>query len=350
MPTVESPYDAETIGRDVVAAADRIRPYIRETPVEFSPALSAETGARVFLKLETGQVTGSFKARGAFSKLLALSPAERQVGVVTASTGNHALAMALAMPAVGVTGEIFLPESASPVKIDALRAQGARLRLIDIDPGAVEVVARTAAVDSGRCYVSPYNDREIIAGQGTIALELTRQLERIDAVFVPVGGGGLIAGIAGYLKAHAPATTIVGCQPAASSIMTKSVAAGTLLELPSEDSISDATVGLVEPGAITFPICRDCVDDWVLVDEGALRSAVWLMLSRHSILVEGAGALAVAALRARGADYRGRSVVLVASGSHIAPRVLAEIMTAHLGTVEPGRAMHAPREGPAPAS
>ncbi|MGH7632069.1 MAG: pyridoxal-phosphate dependent enzyme [Gemmatimonadales bacterium] len=318
-----TPADA---AREVALAEPRIRPYVRETPLEPSPALSRAAGADVHLKLETAQVTGSFKARGALSKLLALSTEERGRGVVAASTGNHALAMAQALALLGIGGEIFLPASVSRAKLDALESRGARLRLIDDDPGLVETIARRAADETGRVYVSPYNDPQVIGGQGTVAVELRRQLAGVDAVLVPVGGGGLISGIAAHLAAHAPETQVVGCQPSASPIMAESVRAGRLLELPSAASISDATVGLLEPGSITFPLCRDLVADWTQVDEPELRAAVRFVLERESLLVEGAGALPVAALLAAGKRWRGGKVALVLSGSHIAMPVLADVL------------------------
>jgi threonine dehydratase len=321
-------YTAADVATGVEQAVVRIRPHVRETPLEESFVLSQEAEARVFLKLETGQVSGSFKARGAFNKLLSLSLAEREAGIVTASTGNHALATAHALATLGLHGEIFLPATASAVKLEALRTRGARLRLVDADPGAVELAARAYAEERGRVYISPYNDPEVIAGQGTIALELMKTLDAFDTVIVPVGGGGLVAGIAGTLKTHRPTVQVVGCQPTASAVMTHSVEAGRLLDLSSRDSISDATVGLVEQGSITFPICQTCVDEWALIDESELRSAIRFMAAHHSVMIEGAAALAVAAVRRRADRRRGQSIVLVLSGSHIDLSLLASILAA----------------------
>ena len=312
--------------REVGLAADRIGPYIRETPLEPSPFLSRETGADVHLKLECVQVTGSFKARGALNKLLSLGAAERARGVVAASTGNHGLAVAHALALLGIAGEIFLPASVSPAKLEGLRARGARVRLVDEDPGVVETVARQDADRTGRIYVSPYNDPQVIGGQGTVGVELLRQLEELDAVLVPVGGGGLVGGIGAWLKERAPSVRIVGCQPAACPILVESMKAGRLLELPSAPSLSDATVGLIEAGAITFPLCRACVDDWLVVDEPAIRAVLRLVLERQSVLIEGAAALPVAALIAARDRWRGARVALVLSGSHIALPTLADVL------------------------
>ena len=312
--------------REVGLAADRIGPYIRETPLEPSPFLSRETGADVHLKLECVQVTGSFKARGALNKLLSLGAAERARGVVAASTGNHGLAVAHALALLGIAGEIFLPASVSPAKLEGLRARGARVRLVDEDPGVVETVARQDADRTGRIYVSPYNDPQVIGGQGTVGVELLRRLEGLDAVLVPVGGGGLVGGIGAWMKERAPSVRIVGCQPAACPILVESVKAGRLLQLPSAPSLSDATVGLIEAGAITFPLCRACVDDWLVVDEPAIRAALRLVLERQSVLIEGAAALPVAALIAARDRWRGARVALVLSGSHIALPTLADVL------------------------
>ena len=311
---------------EVALAEPRIRPHIRETPLEPSPFLSGETGGDVRLKLECVQVTGSFKARGALNRLLALSEAERGRGVVAASTGNHGLAVAHALALLGIAGEIFLPSTVSPAKLDALRGRGARVRLVEDDPGVVETVARRDAERTGRVYVSPYNDRHVVGGQGTVGVELLRQLERVDAVLVPVGGGGLIGGIGACLKQEAPGVRIVGCQPAACPILAESVRAGRLLDLPSAPSLSDATVGLLEPGAITFPLCRAVVDDWIVVGEAEIRSALRLVLERQSVLIEGASALPVAALLATRDRWRGARVALVLSGSHIALPALREVL------------------------
>ena len=312
--------------REVGLAAHRIGPYIRETPLEPSPFLSRETGADVHLKLECVQVTGSFKARGALNKLLSLGAAERARGVVAASTGNHGLAVAHALALLGIAGEIFLPASVSPAKLEGLRARGARVRLVDEDPGVVETVARQDADRTGRIYVSPYNDPQVIGGQGTVGVELLRQLEELDAVLVPAGGGGLVGGIGAWLKERAPSVRIVGCQPAACPILVESMKAGRLLELPSAPSLSDATVGLIEARAITFPLCRACVDDWLVVDEPAIRAALRLVLERQSVLIEGAAALPVAALIAARDRWRGARIALVLSGSHIALPTLADVL------------------------
>jgi threonine dehydratase len=311
------------VRHEVEAAEGRIRPHVVETPLEPSPRLSRDTGAEVLLKMENLQVTRSFKARGAFNALLGLDDAERAKGVVTASSGNHAMAMAHVMALLGIEGEIWLPDEASPAKIEALRRRGANLHLTGGDP---ELSAREQADRTGRVYVSPYNDPKVIGGQGTIALELLRQAERLDGVFVPVGGGGLISGIAGYLKEASPETQVIGCQPARSPVMAEAVRVGELREFPWESSLSDGTVGGVELGSITFPFCRDLVEDWVLPTEDEIAAAIELVMSEHWVMVEGAAVLSVASFLKTAERWRGKTVALVLSGSRISLDTLAEVL------------------------
>ena len=182
----------------VEEAAARVYSVVRETPLVPVPGRAGEPGA--FAKLEQLQTTGSFKLRGAANKLMTLSPAEAAAGVITSSTGNHGLGVATAAQLLGIDAEVFLSSQVTQVKRDKIRARGARIRIVGDDPLAAEVAARAAAAESGRTYISPYNDPYVVAGQGTIAVELKRQAPDLDAVFIATGGGGLMSGIGGYLK------------------------------------------------------------------------------------------------------------------------------------------------------
>jgi threonine dehydratase len=230
---------------EVLAAEGRIRSRVRETPLELSPYLSAEADAEVYLKLESHQITGSFKLRGAMNKLLSLGKSERSRPVVTASSGNHAGAVAYTLSELGGTGIIYLPSTVSRAKVEALSPYGCELRYVGADSVEGELEAKRVAREEGLLYISPYSDPQIIGGQGTVAVEIERQLERFDAVFIPVGGGGLISGIAGYFKARRPSVRIVGCQPSASRVMYESIAAGRILDLPSEPTLADGTAGSI---------------------------------------------------------------------------------------------------------
>lgn len=314
------------IASEVREAERRIRPHVRETPLEPSPHLSQATGAEVFLKLENQQASGSFKLRGAVNKILSLPEADRLRGIVTASSGNHAAACAYALHSFGGPGIIYLPENVSKAKVEALAPYGLELRFVGSDSVEGELEAKRAAAREGRVYVSPYSDPKIIGGQGTVALEIERQLESFDALFVPVGGGGLVAGIAGYLKAVRPDVRIYGCQPERSRVMFESVRAGKILELSSEPTLADGTAGGVDPEAITFPVCRRDVDAWVLSTEDEIARAMRLAIEKHAMLIEGASALALAACLKQGRELQGQRIVIVVTGKKVSVETLKRVL------------------------
>ena len=305
------------IRREVLEAEDRIRLHIRQTPLEPSHWLGQQAGCEVYLKLENLQITNSFKYRGALNKILSLDEEERQRGIVTASSGNHGSAVAYLLRKLGLQGSIYLPETASSAKVETLRSLGADLVFVGTDGVEAERAARQIAEQQGKVYISPYSDMKIIGGQGTIGLELERQLEGIDAVLCPVGGGGLAAGIAGYLKSSDAQIRFVGCQPRNSRVMYESVQAGQIVDLPSQPTLADGTAGGIEAGAITFPICRDRIDEFVLVEEEEIAGAIRLVLERHHLLIEGAAALSVASFLRSVEAYRGSRVVLILTGARI---------------------------------
>jgi len=314
---------------EVLAAEGRIRSHVRETPLELSPYLSAEADADVYLKLESQQITGSFKLRGAMNKFLSLSKGDRSRPVVTASSGNHAGAVAYALKELGGTGIIYLPSTVSRAKVEALEPYGpygVELRFVGSDSVEGELEAKRVSREEGLLYISPYSDPQVIGGQGTIAVEIERQLERFDAVFVPVGGGGLISGIAGYFRARSPSVRIVGCQPRASPVMYESLAAGRILDLPSERTLADGTAGGVDPDAITFAICQRDVDEMVLVSEDEIALAMRLAIEKHCMLIEGAAALSIASFRKMRSAYRGQTVVLVVSGKKVSLDTLKTLL------------------------
>ena len=314
------------VAGEVVRAEKRIRPHIRETFLERSPFLSDACGAEVYLKLENLQHTGSFKARGALSKILSLTEAERARGVVAASTGNHGAAVAYALSITGGAGVVFITENAPATKIEAIRRWGGEVRTHGVDCAETEAHARNKAEEDGLVYVSPYNDLLVIAGQGTIGIELAGVLHGIDAVFVPLGGGGLISGIAGYLKSAKSAVEVIGCSPENSQVMIQSVKAGRVLDLPSLPTLSDGTAGGIEAESVTFELCRDLVDDYVTVTEDEIREGILLVIREHRYLIEGAAAVAVAACLKAPKRFAGGNVVVVVSGANIDPRVLKEAL------------------------
>ncbi|MBV8163113.1 MAG: threonine/serine dehydratase [Candidatus Eremiobacteraeota bacterium] len=301
----------------VAAAYARIRDYVRKTPIEPSPVLSELTGATVFLKLENLQVTGAFKARGAFNKLLTLSEEERRRGYVTASSGNHGTAVAYAAKQLHMNGITFVPEGAAPLKIANMRRLGCDVRTFGSEGGASEVHARAYAKDHGMTYVSPYNDPIVVAGQGTIGIELGEQVPELQGVVVAVGGGGLISGIAGYLKGLTPELRVIGVSPQNSMAMIASVQAGHIVETEHLPTLSDGTAGGLEPGAITFDLCRDLVDRFETVSEDEIGSALRLFIDSHHMLCEGAAAAAIAGLLKAREAIRGSSVAVIICGANI---------------------------------
>jgi threonine dehydratase len=308
-------------------AYGRIRPYVRKTILEHSPYYSQESGANVFFKCENLQHTGSFKVRGAMNKLLSLADEERERGVVTASTGNHGAAVAFALQRVAAKGIVFVPENATPSKTAKIELMGAEVRTFALDSAKTEIHARQFAAEHGMTYVSPYNDPQIIGGQGSIGVELEEQMDAIDVVFVSLGGGGLISGIAGYLKAQESDVQIIGCSPAHSQVMIQSVNAGEILDIPSLPTLSDGTAGGVEPGSITFPLCRQFVDDYCTVTEDEIVSSLRQFMSAQHMLIEGSAAVAIASFLKMQERFRGKNVVIVLCGANIGLKTLKEILT-----------------------
>lgn len=318
--------DVKETAAAAVRAEARIRSFVRETPLDFSPRLSDETGCKVWLKLESRQLTGSFKLRGATNRLLTLSPEQRALGCVTASSGNHGAGVAYAMRALGVTGVIFVPEQTSPAKVEAIRAYGGEVRFFGSDGLDTETHARAYAGQHGMFYLSPYNDSEVIAGQGSCGVEIVRALPDVDAAFISVGGGGLIGGVGSVLKAHSERVRIVGCQPEHSPVMARSLAAGHIIEMASEPTLSDGTAGGIEADSLTFPLVQSVVDDIVLVDEAAIAAAIRSFIDLEQQLIEGAAAVAVAAFREKCNEYAGRNVVLMICGANISRATLRDVL------------------------
>lgn len=315
------------ITKEVLSAEQRIRAYTLTTPLLESKELSKRVGGKVYLKLENEQHTGSFKARGSLNKILSLSPLEKAKGIVTASTGNHALGVARALEITGTQGTIFLPEHASKAKVAALSHYTAELQFYGRDSLQTELHAKKTAKEKGCVWVSPYDDPKIMGGQGTIAVELCQQLAAFDAILVTMGGGGLISGIGSYLNTERPSTKIIGCQPANSPEMTLSLKKGEIVALEAYvDTLSDGSAGGIEPDAMTFPICQQVVDDCLLVSEKEIKTALRLVVHHHKKIIEGAAAVTVAALLKHKAQFKNKTVVLVICGGNIDIEKLKQII------------------------
>ena len=296
------------------AAAARVYSVVKETPL-------VSMGA-AYAKLEQLQVTGSFKLRGATNKLMSLSPDAARAGVITSSTGNHGLGVATAAASLGIDAEVFLSPQVSAAKRARIAERGARIRIVGANPLEAEVFGRAAAAESGRTYVSPYNDAQVVAGQGTIGVELMRQAPDLEAIFIAVGGGGLISGIGSYLREAAPHAQIIGCWPQNSAVLYECIRAGRIFDAAETTTLSESTAGGVERDSITFDLCREVMHRGVLVSEDEILAA---MRFGHAQgwAVEGASGVALAAYFKEAAHYAGRKTVVLICGGNPSPAIAA---------------------------
>jgi threonine dehydratase len=308
-------------------AVDRVYSVVRETPLLPLPREAATpdgaalpAAGQMYAKLEQLQTTGSFKLRGATNKLMSLSRQEAAAGVITSSTGNHGLGVAAAAKFLGLDAEVFLSAQVTQAKQEKILGQGARVRIVGGDPLAAEIAARRAAGESGRTYVSPYNDPLVVAGQGTIAVELLRQLPDMDAVFIATGGGGLISGIGSWLHHLAPRTEVIGCWPENSAVLYECLKAGRIIEAPESATLSESTAGGVEEGSITFELCREVMHHGVLVtEEEILKAMRWGHAQGWAM--EGASGVALAAYFKEAARYADRKAVVLICGGNPSPAI-----------------------------
>ena len=318
--------DAVTeLAAQVIEAADRIRPVVVETSVEQIEGLAPNIEAEVFFKLENLQSTGSFKLRGASNKILSLSPAKAAQGVIAASNGNHGLGVAAAAKAAGIAAQVYVSNHVSTSKARRIQEYGAHIKRIGDDPLEAELAARAAASQQGKVFISPYNDLQVMAGQGTIAVELLRQLPLLDAIFVAVGGGGLIGGIGAYLKCASPQTQVVGCWPENSPVLYESIKAGRILGVAEQPTLSESTAGGLEPGSVTLEICSRVIDSSILISEAEILDAMRRVRALKGWVIEGAAAVAVAAFLKNAGSYKGNRVAVVICGANVSERVLSAL-------------------------
>lgn len=315
-PSVDASY-LDTLYQAIKDAHVALRPAVSITPLTYSARLSAISGCQVLLKCEHLQHTGSFKFRGASNKIRLLPEDQRTHGVIAASSGNHGQALALAGKAAGVPVTVYTSNGASAYKVQAMRALGAEVIGLPTDPLGAELEAARQAQVQGKPFVSPYNDPQVIAGQGTIGFELFEQAPDLDAVFVAVGGGGMISGIAAALRVLKPGTDIIGCWPENDPALEQSLKAGEIIEVDATDTLSDGTAGGVEPGSITFPLCQALLTDTVLVSEAEIKAAMREIASSERWIIEGAAAVAVAGMQKLAERYRGKRVAVILCGRNI---------------------------------
>ncbi len=308
----------------VVEAAARIAPHVRRTPTERSAALSQLAGREVYLKLENLQRTGAFKIRGALNALTRLDAAKRAAGVVTASAGNHGQGVAFAAQLVGAPVTVVLPQGVPLAKLTAIQRSGAETVLADGGYDEAHAVALEIARERGRTYVHAFDDDDVIAGQGTVALELLEDADELDTLVVPVGGGGLIAGIALAASERRPRLRIIGVQSESASAFAESFRAGRVIERAAS-TIADG-IAVRRPAERTLAIVRKYVDDIITVSDQAIARAIVVLLERTKMLAEGAGAAGIAAVLEANGHVGGQRVGVIVSGGNIDPNLLGKAL------------------------
>ena len=319
--------------QDIQAAAEALVGVAHETPLDHSSTFSGMAGAPIYLKLENLQKTGSFKLRGAYNKIHLLSSAEKARGVIAASAGNHAQGVAYAAGHAGIRAVIVMPETAPLAKVSATKGYGAEVVLAGTSYDEAFAKAKELEARDGLTFVHAFNDPAVMAGQGTIGLEILRELPEVEAVVVPVGGGGLIAGVATAIKELAPHVRVYGVQAEGADAMARSKAAGTLVRTTEAATIADG-IAVKAPGDATFEVVQKYVDEIVTIDDEAIASAILMLLERAKLVVEGAGAIGLAALMHGKIGVQGPVACLI-SGGNIDVNFISRII--ERGLVKAGR-------------
>ena len=312
----------------VSAAHERTRDYLVPTPLEFSRYLSDLVAGEVWLKLDLVQKTASFKYRGALNKILSLTDEELDRGVVAASTGNYALAVAEAMRQRGRRATIYVAEDMDESRLGILRAHGLDIVIHGALAWDAEKEARRVADEEGKIYVSPYNDPEVVGGQGTCGYEISQQLPDVEAALFACGGGGLVAGSAGWLKHFNAAIETYGVSPVNSPVMYESIRQNKIVEMDTRPTLADTCAGGVDLDSITLAPCRRYVDDVLLLEEKEIEDAVRLLFEQHRLIAEGSGALSIGGLVKHKEKFAGKKVVAVICGRNIDLDVFKRIIGA----------------------
>ncbi len=308
---------------NVYRAGQTLKSILRETDVIYAPKL--KPGVELYLKCENLQITGSFKVRGSYYKMSRLSEEEKARGVIACSAGNHAQGVALSAQKNGIKAVICLPDGAPISKVEATKSYGAEVCLVE---GVYDDAYRRALElrdECGYTFIHPFNDEDVIAGQGTIALELMEQLPDLDAVIVPIGGGGLIAGIAFTLKTLKPNVKVYGVQASGAPSMMNSFKDGHIEELTSVSTIADG-IAVKKPGDLTYELCAKYVDEIVTVTDDEIAAAILTLMEQHKLMTEGAGAVAVAAAMFGKLDLTGKKTVCLLSGGNIDVTILSRVI------------------------
>ena len=308
---------------NVYSARNALKSVVRETDVIYAPKLCP--GVDLYLKTENLQITGSFKVRGAYYKMTRLSDEEKKRGVIACSAGNHAQGVALAAQKNGIKAVICLPDGAPISKVEATKSYGAEVCLVEGVYDDAYQKALQLRDEKGYTFIHPFDDEDVIAGQGTIALELIEQLPKIDAVIIPIGGGGLISGMAYTLKTINPRIKVYGVQAAGAPSMKNAVEHGQIEELSSVSTIADG-IAVKKSGENTFALCKKYVDEIVTVSDDEISAAILALMEQHKLVTEGAGAVAVAAAMFHKVDLKGKKTVCLLSGGNIDVTILSRVI------------------------
>ena len=306
------------------SAYNNIKKYIVKTPLIHSKNLSSISDSNVFLKLENFQHTGSFKLRGAMNKILNLP--DKSIGVVAASSGNHGAAVAYSLRNLKMKGLVYVPENAVPSKVKLMKKYGVEVRYSGNDCLIAESSAISYAEENNLSFVSPYNDIDVISGQGTIGVEMINQMKDLDVVFITVGGGGLISGVGGYLKSINSNIKIIGCSPENSPVMKISLNKGKIIEFESLPTLSEGSAGGIERDSITYNFCEEFIDDFYLVSEEEIVENIKFFIANEKLLIEGAAAVSVAAFLKNKKLFKGMNVGIVICGGNIGNDTLKSIL------------------------
>ena len=305
-------------------AYNNIKKHIVKTPLIHSKNLSSISDSNVFLKLENFQHTGSFKLRGAMNKILNLP--DKSIGVVAASSGNHGAAVAYSLRNLKMKGLVYVPENAVPSKVKLMKKYGVEVRYSGNDCLIAESSAISYAEENNLSFVSPYNDIDVISGQGTIGVEMINQMKDLDVVFITVGGGGLISGVGGYLKSINSNIKIIGCSPENSPVMKISLNKGKIIEFESLPTLSEGSAGGIERDSITYNFCEEFIDDFYLVSEEEIVENIKFFIANEKLLIEGAAAVSVAAFLKNKKLFKGMNVGIVICGGNIGNDTLKSIL------------------------
>jgi len=319
---------SEVTPADVERAAEGLRPYLSPTPLQYSRAFTDKARCHVHLKIESIQPIRAFKVRGALTKLILMTAEQRAAGVITASAGNHGMGVAYAAAAFNAPATVYVPEGANPFKVEAIRSLGARVVPAGRNYNGAYVEALAAQKESGATFVHAYDDADVVAGQGTIALELLADLDDFHTVLVPIGGGGLIGGIALYLKSQKPGIKVIGVEPSGADAMSRSLRAGSIVTLDRVSTIADGLAASA-PGKLTFELAQRHVDEVIVVEETQMLRAIRLLFEWEHLLAEPAGAAALAALLYHHRPAPNERVVVILSGGNVTDEVMLKALTNH---------------------